>query len=88
MSGAGYVTAASFAFDAAAFPAAGYVMDRYGRRAAGVPSLGLMAFGLCLLGMASSTGPLIFASAVLGVGNGLSSGLVMTIGQDGVSVAI
>ena len=82
VSGAGYVTAASFAFDSASFPASGVLMDRYGRKAAGVPALALMGAGFALLGWAESVSELVLASAILGVGNGLSSGLVMTIGQD------
>ena len=80
--GAGYVTAASFAFDSAAFPLSGVLMDRYGRRAAGVPALGLMALGLAFLGGAHGVAPLLLAAALLGVGNGLSAGFVLTIGQD------
>ena len=82
VSGAGYVTAASFAFDSVTFPAAGVLMDRYGRKTAGVPALTLMGAGFALLGWAESVNELVFASAILGVGNGLSAGLIMTIGQD------
>ena len=78
----GYVTAASFAFDSLLFPLAGHIMDRYGRKWAGVPSLIIMAFGCVLLALSHGLFSVCFASAVLGVGNALSSGLVQTVGQD------
>ena len=78
----GCVTASSFAFDALFFPAAGWLMDGYGRKVAGVPSLLLMGLGLALLGSACGVLTLVAGSMLLGIGNGLSSGLVMTIGQD------
>ena len=78
----GYLTSVSFAIDSITFPIAGVVMDKYGRKAAGVPSLLLLAAGLALAGAASSAWMLVLASALLGIGNGLSSGLVQTVGQD------
>jgi MFS family permease len=78
----GYLTSISFAVDSITFPIAGVVMDKYGRKAAGVPSLLLLAAGLALAGAASSAWMLVLASALLGIGNGLSSGLVQTVGQD------
>ncbi len=50
--GAGLVTAASYFFDAATFPAAGILMDRWGRKYAGVPALLLMALGIGMLPLA------------------------------------
>ena len=78
----GYLTSVSFAIDSITFPIAGVVMDKYGRKAAGVPSLLLLAAGLALAGAASSAWMLGLASALLGIGNGMSSGLVQTVGQD------
>lgn len=80
--GVGFVTAASYVCDALAFPAGGMLSDRYSRRAAAVPSLLLMGGGLGLLALAHSLTVLVSAAGLLGVGNGLSAGLVMTIGQD------
>ncbi|KAL1500197.1 hypothetical protein AB1Y20_012866 [Prymnesium parvum] len=78
----GYVTAVTFAADALVFPSAGCIMDRCGRKWAGVPSLLLMSVGLLGLGWSRTLLGMLFASSLLGVGNGLSSGLVQTVGQD------
>ncbi len=64
------------------FPAAGYVMDRFGRLFAMVPAFGLIAAGLVLLGLADTTISVVIAGAVIGVGNGLSSGTMLTFGSD------
>lgn len=81
-SAVGYVTAASFACDSLLFPLGGCISDRYGRKAAGVPSLMIMAAGCVLLAFASGVWSVSLASALLGVGNALSSGIVQTVGQD------
>lgn len=64
------------------FPAAGYVMDRFGRLAAMVPAFGTIAVGLVMLAAADSTSSVVVAGAVIGVGNGLSSGTMLTLGSD------
>lgn len=68
--------------DLALFPVAGLVMDRFGRLAAMVPSFSLIAIGLIVLGLADSTTPAIAAGVIMGVGNGLSSGSMLTLGSD------
>lgn len=68
--------------DLVLFPVAGYVMDRFGRLAAMIPSFSLIALGLVVLGAAESTGAAIVAGVVMGVGNGLSSGSMLTLGSD------
>lgn len=74
------------------FVPAGTIMDRRGRTAVVVPSLVISGLGFVLLavlaqtiGGTSHTGALVAvaSSAVLvGLGNGLSSGIVMTLGVD------
>jgi MFS family permease len=64
------------------FPAAGFVMDRFGRLAAMVPAFGTIAVGLLMLAAADSTRSVVVAGAVIGVGNGLSSGTMLTLGSD------
>ena len=81
-SAVGYVTAASFACDSLLFPLGGHISDRYGRKAAGVPALMIMATGCLLLGLARGVWGVSSASALIGVGNALSSGIVQTVGQD------
>lgn len=61
---------------------AGLLMDRFGRRAVAVPSLLILAGGYLLLPLAGSTPVLTVVALVLGVGNGLSNGVIMTLGAD------
>jgi MFS family permease len=60
----------------------GSVMDRWGRKAATVPCLVIMSVGLALLPSTSAVASLALVAVLLGVGNGLSSGVVMTLGAD------
>lgn len=68
--------------DLALFPVAGFVMDRFGRLAAMIPSFSLIAIGLLVLATAESTTAAIGAGVIMGVGNGLSSGSMLTLGSD------
>ena len=68
--------------DLVLFPIAGFVMDRFGRLAAIVPSFSLIAIGLTILGVAASTETAVVGGAVIGLGNGLSSGCLLTLGSD------
>ena len=60
----------------------GSVMDRWGRKAAAIPCLVLMSTGLAVMPLTEATLSLALVAVVLGVGNGLSSGVVMTLGAD------
>lgn len=64
------MTAISFAVDTALVPLAGYVMDRYGRKYAGVPALVLSALGLVVLALAGTSDACVLAAVALGLGNG------------------
>lgn len=80
------VAGISGACDFALFYASGQVMDRFGRLWATIPAVSLMSLGLITLALTSPL-PDAFAwfvamSAVLGAGNGLSSGILMTLGAD------
>jgi MFS family permease len=80
------VVGISGAIDFALFYASGQVMDRFGRLWAALPAMVLMSAGFLALAlthdtMQSSTWFAMFA-AVLGVGNGLSSGILLTLGAD------
>lgn len=70
------------AVDMLLFYPAGRVMDQRGRLAVTLPSMLIM--GASLLAMPLSTGfaGLLAASMVLGVGNGIGAGIVLTIGAD------
>ncbi|SDB93376.1 Predicted arabinose efflux permease, MFS family [Sanguibacter gelidistatuariae] len=72
----------SAAVDVAVSYPAGLLMDRLGRRAIAVPSLLILAAGYLLLTLATSTPTLGVVALILGVGNGLSNGVIMTLGAD------
>lgn len=80
------VVGVSGAIDFALFYASGQVMDRFGRLWAALPAMVLMGSGFLAL---ATTHDLVSAAmwyslfaAVLGVGNGLSSGILLTLGAD------
>ncbi|MGI9595511.1 MAG: MFS transporter [Acidimicrobiales bacterium] len=68
--------------DLVLFPVAGYVMDNMGRLMAIIPAFCLMGCGLFLLAFADSGAMVAVAGGVIGVGNGLSAGTMMTLGAD------
>ncbi|MDQ3045546.1 MAG: MFS transporter [Chloroflexota bacterium] len=68
--------------DMAMFFPAGLLMDRFGRKVASVPSFGVMAAGVALIPFATSYTGLLAASVLIGFGNGLGSGSMMTLGAD------
>ena len=78
----GYVVSASYAVDSTMFPIVGWTMDRFGRKYVGVPALAVMGIGLSLLPFADGMTMLMIAGIVTGLGNGLSSGFVLTLGSD------
>jgi MFS family permease len=61
---------------------AGSVMDRRGRRSVLVPGLGVLSCAVMIVPLVHSTLAYIAASLFLGLGNGLSSGILMTLGAD------
>jgi MFS family permease len=80
------VVGISGAIDFALFYASGQVMDRFGRLWAALPAMLLMGCGFLALSFThgSPDAAMWFAmfAAVLGVGNGLSSGILLTLGAD------
>jgi len=64
------------------FIPAGYVMDRFGRKWAGVPSLSLLAASMILLMYSQSFAVYVAVAVVAGIGNGMASGLNMTLSTD------
>lgn len=64
------------------FYPAGQVMDRKGRRWVAVPSMLIMGAALLATPLTVGAATLLAAAAVIGFGNGISSGLIMTIGAD------
>ncbi|MFI2704466.1 MFS transporter [Cellulosimicrobium composti] len=78
----------SGALDMLLFYPAGKVMDRFGRLWVAVPSMLTMAGGLALLPFAHTVGAVTVVAALLGVGNGMGSGIVMTLGADVAPAAV
>ena len=78
----GAVVTVSTGADALLFPVAGWLMDRFGRLYAIVPSVALIATGLVLVGLAESAAMVVAGGAVIGIGNGMSAGTMLTLGSD------
>jgi MFS family permease len=70
------------AFDMSLFYPVGVVMDRWGRKWTGIPSMLVFVLGLVLLPFAQGFYSLLGAGLVLALANGLSTGIVMIIGMD------
>jgi MFS family permease len=82
----GLVIGIAGGLDFALFFVSGWVMDRFGRLWGVLPTLGLMAVAFVMLAAShdldAATGWFVAASMVLGLGNGLGSGIIMTLGAD------
>lgn len=78
----GLVYSLSAAIDMSLFYPVGVVMDRWGRKWTGVPSIVVFVVGLILLPFSQGFYTLLLAGLVLGLANGLSTGFVMIIGMD------
>ncbi len=78
----GLVMTISAVVDMSMFFPAGYLMDRFGRKFATVPSFAIMGIGLAMLPLSSSFATMAGIGIVIGLGNGLSSGSMMTLGAD------
>ncbi|MDM7990128.1 MFS transporter [Arthrobacter sp. zg-Y877] len=72
----------SGAIDMLIFYPAGKAMDLWGRRSVAVPCMLIMGLGLALLPLASGATGLLLAALLIGFGNGIGSGIVMTLGAD------
>ncbi len=78
----GYIVSISVAIDFSLFVVAGWLMDRFGRKFAIVPCFGIQAIGMALVPFAGGFAGLLFAAALIGFGNGLGAGSMMTLGSD------
>jgi len=68
--------------DMLVFYPAGKVMDLKGRRWVAVPAMVTMAVALLAMPFTQGAMTLLIAAGVLGFGNGIGSGMVMTLGAD------
>ncbi len=78
----GFLVSVSTGADLLLFPVAGYLMDSFGRLTAIIPAFALMGIGLFALAAADTGTMVALAGAVIGIGNGLSAGTMMTLGAD------
>lgn len=78
----GVIVGVASALDFALFYLAGIIMDRYGRKWAIVPSFLVQAVSLLLLPLSSDFSSLLLVAAVGGLGNGIGSGTMLTLGID------
>jgi MFS family permease len=60
----------------------GAIMDRFGRVFVAVPSMVILGIGFLLLPLAGSAAGIGAVACLMGLGNGISAGIVMTLGAD------
>jgi MFS family permease len=60
----------------------GAIMDRFGRAYVAVPSMIVLGLGFLLLPLTSGPTSVGLVAALMGLGNGISSGVVLTLGAD------
>ena len=68
--------------DMLVFYPAGKVMDRRGRAWVAVPSMLIIGVAMTLTPLTHSATTLLLASLLIGFGNGIGSGMIMTLGAD------
>ncbi len=70
------------AADMLLFYPAGKVMDSFGRLWIGIPGMLTMGLAMALLPLTSTVATFGWVAVLLGLGNGMSSGILMTLGAD------
>ncbi|MDH5737864.1 MAG: MFS transporter, partial [Gammaproteobacteria bacterium] len=78
----GFLMGLASAVDMCLFPVAGYLMDHWGRRYAAIACIGILSLGLLMVPFTTSFGSLLLAATLAAAGNGLGSGINMTMGSD------
>ncbi|MGB1342225.1 MAG: MFS transporter [Pseudomonadales bacterium] len=78
----GLIVGLAAGIDMVMFPVAGLIMDHWGRRPAGMICLGLLSTSLFLLSQSTEAWTFAAAACIAGLGNGLGSGINMTLGTD------
>ena len=78
----GVIFGLSSAIDMTVFYPVGIAMDRWGRKWTAIPCLLTMSIGMLMIPFTDSFATLVIASLVTGFGNGLGSGINMTLGAD------
>ena len=78
----GVILTVSAAIDMSLFGVAGLLQDRKGRKWASVPSMIILGVGMAMVPLTAGYASLLAAAAVMGLGNGIGSGTMMTLGSD------
>ena len=78
----GVIFGLSAAMDMTLFYPAGAAMDRWGRKTVALPCLAILSIGLIILPLADGAWGLVAVGLLLGFGNGIGSGVIMTLGSD------
>lgn len=78
----GLIFGLSRAVELLLFYPAGILMDRLGRKWAAVPCIVLQSIALALIPLTRGFSGLLLVAMLAGLGNGLGSGIVMTLGAD------
>ncbi|MDR1432135.1 MAG: MFS transporter [Propionibacteriaceae bacterium] len=76
------VYAVSMGIDMSLFFVGGSIMDRFGRVWVAVPSMIVLGAGLAWLAFTDQQFTVVAAAILLGLGNGVGAGIVMTLGSD------
>ena len=82
VSAVGAIISISSAIDMVLFIPAGILMDRMGRKAAIIPCFIILSLGMAMVPFSHSYFTLLFATTIMGFGNGIGSGTMMTLGAD------
>lgn len=68
--------------DMSMFYPSGWIMDRYGRFYSAVPTLVVLGIGFSILPLTRGVFTIALVAILLGIANGFSAGIVMTLGSD------
>lgn len=82
VSDVGLIQTAGSIVDVALFFPAGIIMDRFGRKFTSVPSFAVMGIGMAMIPLTGGFTSLMAVAVLIGVGNGLGSGAMQTLGAD------
>lgn len=77
-----YIMSFSGFVDMFIFPVAGIIMDRFGRKFAMIPCFAIQALGMALIPFTGGYYELLGITCLIGFGNGIGSGTMMTLGAD------
>lgn len=78
----GLLSSLTWGADLLLFPSSGWLMDRWGRKYAIVPSFIVQGVGMALIPLTGSFATLGLVSVLIGLGNGMSAGTMLTLAAD------